>query len=104
MRRNGLMVLAAVCLLAGAAVGAEVATTGPGGKPAGKVTLEAAVKGRSAAILDDLQKSGDSEHAADRAAALFDQVIATGSEKNLEAFREADYTWRLTSQLAATPA
>jgi len=65
-----------------------------------KMTLENYAKTRSAAILDAAQESGDFAAASAAGEKLFDQVVAWGTSQNLDAFREAAYTRRLTGQLA----
>jgi hypothetical protein len=66
-------------------------------------SLDTYVKTAVAAELDALEKSHDFDAVATRLDALFDQVIAVGSDKNLDAFRNAAFARRLVHQLQDLP-
>jgi hypothetical protein len=66
-------------------------------------SLDNYVKTSVAAALDALEQSHDFDSAAAHLDALFDQVIAVGSDKSLDAFRNAAFARRLVHQLAVLP-
>jgi len=62
------------------------------------------VRANTAVILDELAASGDFQQAATKLDTLFDQVAATATDKNFDAFRDAAFARRLVYQLAVAPA
>ncbi|MCY2951150.1 MAG: hypothetical protein NTU53_04130 [Planctomycetota bacterium] len=73
-------------------------------RPAGKVTLAQSVRLHAGSVLDQLQSDGDFGKTRRALGDLFDQVIAIGPAKDLDAFREAAFALRLVSQLERTSA
>ena len=87
------MVLAASCATAAQ----------PAQKPAVKVPFPQIVRTGVAEKLSALQEDGDYSKAQRDLLAIFDQVIACGLAKDLDAFREAAFAVRLVEQLQAVP-
>ena len=102
MERQPAIIAAFIVMLSATAAAEGPGATRPATAPA-KTTLEQFVKTRSAAILDSIVQDEDFVPATKQAYELFAQVTLLGSEKNLDAFREAAFTYRLTSQLAQAP-
>lgn len=71
--------------------------------PKPKITLSASVKSDVAAALDQLVSDSDFAAAKASLAAAFDQTIAYGTAKDLDAFREAAFAMRLVSQIEKLP-
>jgi hypothetical protein len=72
-------------------------------KPAAKIPLSASIKTQITTALDQLVSDADFAGAKTSLTQAFDQAIAHGTAKDLDAFRDAAFALRLVTQLEKLP-
>ncbi len=92
--------IACFLLLAIASPALSAPTTKPTTAPAKKVTYSQVVHQQASKILDRLQSDNNIDAAVKASGELFDQVTLYSQDSQLDAFREASFTLRLTRQLS----